>query len=192
MKFRKNLSENSEKLVKFGKNRKNRYVSKILNLTALSSGKRPNSVRATSGKWSYFFHIIWQHCLSIPEFEKFREKVYISFNCSSVSTECKMINIASKAGNYLRATNQVVANSLKPLAGAAIAEKKKVTTEKNEKSTLWSLSQALPANNLSVRAGVTSKLISNREFQPQPPALKCFRWWSWKLYNQPNLQWKTI
>lgn len=68
-----------------------------------------------------------------------------------------MINIASKAGNYLRATNQVVASGLRPLAGAAVAEKKKVTTENVEKSTLWSLSQTLPAQNLSVRSGVTSE-----------------------------------
>lgn len=68
-----------------------------------------------------------------------------------------MINIASKAGQYLRATNQVVASGLRPAAGAALAEKKKVTTENREVSTLWSLQHALPANNMSVRAGVTSK-----------------------------------
>lgn len=64
-----------------------------------------------------------------------------------------MINIASKAGNYLRATNQVVANGLKPLAGAALAEKK-VATENREISTVHSLAQALPACNVSVRSGV--------------------------------------
>lgn len=79
-----------------------------------------------------------------------------------------MINIASKAGSYLRATNQVVASGLKPLAGAAIAEKKKVTTENVEKSTLWTLSKTLPSSNLSVRSGVTSKctkleMIKGRE-----------------------------
>lgn len=67
-----------------------------------------------------------------------------------------MINIASKAGNYLRATNQVVASGLKPLAGAAIAEKKKVTTDKQDVSTLWSLTQALPAQNVNVRSGLTT------------------------------------
>lgn len=67
-----------------------------------------------------------------------------------------MINIASKAGNYLRATNQVVASGLRPLVAAGV-EKKKVTTEKQEKSTLWSLSHTLPAQNVSVRAGVTSE-----------------------------------
>lgn len=67
-----------------------------------------------------------------------------------------MINIASKAGNYLRATNQVVASGLKPLAGAALAEKK-VTTDKKETSTVWSLTQALPAQNISVKAGVASE-----------------------------------
>lgn len=68
-----------------------------------------------------------------------------------------MINIASKAGNYLRATNQVVASGLRPLAGAAVAEKKKVTTDKREVSSLWSLSQALPSQNVSVRSGVASE-----------------------------------
>lgn len=67
-----------------------------------------------------------------------------------------MINIASKAGNYLRATNQVVASGLKPLAGAALAEKNKVKTEKKNVSSLWSLTQALPAQNVSVRSGVAS------------------------------------
>lgn len=68
-----------------------------------------------------------------------------------------MINIASKAGNYLRATNQVVASGLKPLAGAAIAEKKKVTTDKEDISTLWSLTQVLPTNNVSVKSGLSSE-----------------------------------
>lgn len=67
-----------------------------------------------------------------------------------------MINIASKAGNYLRATNQVVASGLKPLAGAALAEKK-VTTDVKDVSSLLSLSQALPTQNVSVRSGVTSE-----------------------------------
>lgn len=69
-----------------------------------------------------------------------------------------MINIASKAGSYLRATNQVVANQLvlRPLAATA-AEKKKVTTDNKEISTLWSLTQALPARNVSVTSGVASK-----------------------------------
>lgn len=68
-----------------------------------------------------------------------------------------MINIASKAGNYLRATNQVVASGLRPLAGAVAAEKKKVTTDKREVSSHWSLSQALPAQNVSIRSGVASE-----------------------------------
>lgn len=68
-----------------------------------------------------------------------------------------MINIASKAGHYLRATNQVVASGLKPLAGAAIAEKKGVTTDKREVSSLWSLQNALPTHPVSVRAGVASE-----------------------------------
>jgi Ubiquinol-cytochrome c reductase 8 kDa, N-terminal len=68
-----------------------------------------------------------------------------------------MINIASKAGSYLRATNQVVANGLRPSAAAVVAEKKKVTTESNKVSTLWSLSQTLPAQNVCVKAGLTSK-----------------------------------
>jgi hypothetical protein len=68
-----------------------------------------------------------------------------------------MINIASKAGNYLRATNQVVANGLRPLAGAALTEKK-ITSENREVSTVWSLQQSLPAQNVSVKSGVASKL----------------------------------
>jgi len=67
-----------------------------------------------------------------------------------------MINIASKAGSYLRATNQVVASGLKPLAGAAIAEKKVVTTADRELTTVWSLNQTLPAHNVSVKSGVAT------------------------------------
>lgn len=67
-----------------------------------------------------------------------------------------MINIASKAGTYLRATNQIVASGLKPLAGAALSEKKVVIDEK-EHLTVYSLNKQLPANNVSVRQGVTSK-----------------------------------
>jgi hypothetical protein len=67
-----------------------------------------------------------------------------------------MINIASKAGNYLRATNQIVANGLKPLAVAALSEKKIVGDEK-EHLTVYTISNQLPANNISVRTGVASK-----------------------------------
>lgn len=86
-----------------------------------------------------------------------------------------MINIASKAGSYLRATNQVVASGLKPLAGAAIAEKKKVTTDKQEVSTLWSLTQALPAQNLSVRSGITSEYCILGRIHNASILLKCLR-----------------
>lgn len=68
-----------------------------------------------------------------------------------------MINIASKAGSYLRATNQVVASGLRPLAGAAVAEKKKVTTDNQEISSLWALTKVLPSQNLSVKSGVASE-----------------------------------
>lgn len=70
-----------------------------------------------------------------------------------------MINIASKAGNYLRATNQVVASGLKPLAGAALAEKKKVVVDVKENSTLYSLTKQIPVGSgvVSVRSGVASK-----------------------------------
>jgi hypothetical protein len=68
-----------------------------------------------------------------------------------------MINIASKAGCYLRATNQVVANGLKPLAGAAVAEKKGVVVEEKESLTVYSISKQLPINNIGVRTGLTSK-----------------------------------
>lgn len=66
-----------------------------------------------------------------------------------------MINIASKAGNYLRATNQVVASGLKPLAGAAFTEKK-VVTDSKDCSTTWSLTQALPNGNVKVKSGVAT------------------------------------
>lgn len=67
-----------------------------------------------------------------------------------------MINIASKAGSYLRATNQVVASGLKPLAGAALAEKKLVVDIKDN-STVYSLTKQIPTGNVSVRSGITSK-----------------------------------
>lgn len=69
-----------------------------------------------------------------------------------------MINIASKAGNYLRATNQIVANGLKPLAGAALSEKKVVTDEK-EYLSVYSLNKQLPGSNVSVKTGVASKYV---------------------------------
>jgi Ubiquinol-cytochrome c reductase 8 kDa, N-terminal len=71
-----------------------------------------------------------------------------------------MINIASKAGNYIRATNQIVASGLKPLAGAALAEKK-IVVEDRELSTVYSLSKNLPAGNINVKAGLTSELNIN-------------------------------
>jgi ubiquinol-cytochrome c reductase iron-sulfur subunit len=46
-----------------------------------------------------------------------------------------MINIASKAGNYLRASTQVVSNGLKPLA-AGVPKQQNVVVEKQEKFTL--------------------------------------------------------
>ena len=67
-----------------------------------------------------------------------------------------MINIASKAGNYLRATNQVVANGLKPLAVAALSEKK-VSGDQKEHLTVYTLSNQLPGNNVSIKTGVASK-----------------------------------
>lgn len=67
-----------------------------------------------------------------------------------------MINIASKAGCYLRATNQVVASGLRPLAGAALAEKK-VVTDNREVTTLQALTNQLPAGIVSVKSGVASK-----------------------------------
>jgi hypothetical protein len=67
-----------------------------------------------------------------------------------------MINIASKAGNYLRATNQVVANGLKPLAVAALSEKK-CSGDSKEYLTAFSLSNQVPTGNISVRTGVASK-----------------------------------
>ena len=76
--------------------------------------------------------------------------------------DSRMINIASKAGNYLRATNQVVASGLRPLAGAAVAEKKKVVTEKQELSTVWAISKTLPAQNVSVKSGVTCKYLESK------------------------------
>lgn len=92
-----------------------------------------------------------------------------------------MINIASKAGSYLRATNQVVANGLKPLAGAALAEKK-VTTENREVSSVYALTQALPACNVYVRSGVTSKYINKIVLHPYLQAIGNIGS-SQKLYN---------
>lgn len=68
-----------------------------------------------------------------------------------------MINIASKAGNYLRATNQIVANGLRPLAGAALIEKKGPASEEREYLTVYSLNKQLPSTNISVKTGVASK-----------------------------------
>jgi hypothetical protein len=76
-----------------------------------------------------------------------------------------MINIASKAGNYLRATNNVVANGLRPLAGAAIAEKKSPVVEKREYLTVESISKQLPLLATYVQSGVTSKCASENEMQ---------------------------
>ncbi len=67
-----------------------------------------------------------------------------------------MINIASKAGNYLRASNQVIASGLKPLAGAALAEKK-VVVDVKENSTVYSLTKQIPAININVKTGLGSK-----------------------------------
>jgi len=87
-----------------------------------------------------------------------------------------MINIASKAGSYLRATNQVVASGIKPLAGAAIAHKKKITTDHQEVSTLWSLQQALPVNNVHVRAGpATTTQVRFAHTDIQTPDFSAYR-----------------
>lgn len=67
-----------------------------------------------------------------------------------------MINIASKAGCYLRASNTVIGNGLRPLAGAALAEKK-VVTENREVTSLHALTNTLPAGIVSVKSGVASK-----------------------------------
>lgn len=65
-----------------------------------------------------------------------------------------MINIASKAGNYLRASTQVVSNGLKPLA-AGVPKQQNVVVEKQEKFTGESLFKALPqCGNIGVRSGV--------------------------------------
>lgn len=69
-----------------------------------------------------------------------------------------MINIASKAGSYLRASNQVLGTNLKPIAGVIIAEKK-VVVDVKDNSTLYSLTKQIPTGNVSVRSGLTSKCI---------------------------------
>lgn len=66
-----------------------------------------------------------------------------------------MINIASKAGCYLRASNTVIGNGLRPLAGAALAEKK-VVTENREVTSLHALTNTLPAGIVSVKSGVAT------------------------------------
>lgn len=65
-----------------------------------------------------------------------------------------MINIASKAGTYMRATSQAVANGLKPLV-AGTTNKQNVVVEKSEKLTVDSLIKALPqCGNIGVRSGI--------------------------------------
>lgn len=65
-----------------------------------------------------------------------------------------MINIASKAGSYLKASSQVVGNGLKPLA-AAVSKQHNVVVEKQEKFTVESLIKALPqCGNIGVRSGI--------------------------------------
>jgi hypothetical protein len=71
-----------------------------------------------------------------------------------------MINIASKAGNYIRATNQVVNGGLRPLAGAVVAEKKSPVVDKKEYLSVNSLNKQLPILNTYVQSGMTSKLTS--------------------------------
>lgn len=67
-----------------------------------------------------------------------------------------MINIASKAGSYLRASNQVIGSGIRPLAGAALAEKKKVVVDVSDNSSLYSLTKQIPAGCLSVKTGLTT------------------------------------
>lgn len=69
-----------------------------------------------------------------------------------------MINIASKAGTYLRASNQVIGTNLKPIAGIVINEKK-VVVDVKDNSSLYSLTKQIPTGNVSVRSGITSKCI---------------------------------
>lgn len=96
-----------------------------------------------------------------------------------------MINIVSKAGNYLRATNQVVANGLKPLAVSALASEKKVVTEEKEHLTAYSFSKQLPSGNISVRTGVASKsLYFERENHDTGSLKVIFIANLEKLYNQ--------
>jgi ubiquinol-cytochrome c reductase iron-sulfur subunit len=66
-----------------------------------------------------------------------------------------MINIASKAGTYLRTSNQVLGNSLKPIAGIVINEKK-VVVDVKDNSSLYSLTKQIPTGNVSVRSGLTT------------------------------------
>lgn len=68
-----------------------------------------------------------------------------------------MINIASKAGSYLRATNQVIASGIKPLAPSVVLAEKKVVIDSKDNSTLYSLTKQVPTGNLNVRSGITSK-----------------------------------
>jgi hypothetical protein len=69
-----------------------------------------------------------------------------------------MINIASKAGNYLKATSQVVASGLRPLV-AGSPKQQNVVVDKQELTTVDSLIKALPqCGNLRVRSGVPGNL----------------------------------
>lgn len=62
-----------------------------------------------------------------------------------------MINIASKSA-YLKATSQVVASGLKPLA-AAVPAHKEIIVEKPTPLTSYSLVNALPSGPLKVVSG---------------------------------------
>lgn len=71
-----------------------------------------------------------------------------------------MINIATKAGTYLRATSQAVSNGLKPLAAGVPSKKQNVVVEKQEKINLDSLIKALPqCGNIGVRSGIPGKIL---------------------------------
>lgn len=67
-----------------------------------------------------------------------------------------MINVVTKAGSlspYLKASSQVVASGLKPLAAAVPGTEKISTTPEQEKLTSYSLSKILPTGNLRVSSG---------------------------------------
>lgn len=73
-----------------------------------------------------------------------------------------MINVASKSA-YLKATTQVVATGLKPLAAGVTAHKETVVEKSATPITSYSLANALPNGPLKVVSGPGGKYAFRRQ-----------------------------